>query len=298
MKSCGGRGHYDEKGIDMERTLGIGTCQIDTVPGEFDRNIQALKNSIEAILFKKPWVRLVCAHELCIQGIPDMQAVAQEIPGEITRACAELAKKYGIYLIPGTLYEKRDGRIFNTAPVFDPKGDMITTYSKLYPWRPQETTSAGTDTVVFDIPGSCRVGLCICLDIWYPEVMRDLVWKGAEVIFIPTATGTPDRRLEIILAQASAITNQCYIVSVNGSGKWSNGQSLIVDPEGVILQQTGQLCENMTAMLDLARIDTVRNYGTYGVTHPLAGFFHEQHRFGYQQQDYSDSPIFSSMKKF
>jgi hypothetical protein len=51
-------------------------------------------------------------------------------------------------------------------------------------------------------------------------------------------------------------------------------------------------------MLDLTRVDTVRTYGTCGVTYPLASFFHECHRFGYQQQDYSNSPIFQPMKKF
>lgn len=281
----------------MERQLGIGTCQIDTIPGEFDRNIQALKDSIEAIMLNKPWVRIVCAHELCIQGIPNMESVAQEIPGEITRVCSNLAKQYGIYLVPGTMYEKRGGGIYNTAPVFDPDGSMIATYSKLYPWRPHETTLSGSDTLVLDIPGAGRIGLCICLDLWFPEVIRDLVWKGAEVILVPTATGTPDRRQEIILAQAAAITNQCYVVSVNGTGKWSNGQSLIVDPEGGILQQTGQLCENMTAILDLKRVETVRAYGTYGVTYPLASFFHERHRFGYQQEDYSQSPIWRFMER-
>jgi predicted amidohydrolase len=284
----------------VEKKIGVATCQIDTVPGDIKGNLQALANSIKANLFLSPWVKLVCAPELCIQGILDMAAVAQEIPGEITRACSDLARQHRIYLVPGSIYEKKDNKIYNTAPVFDPLGNLIAAYRKMYPWRPHETYCSGDKTCVFDMPGIGRVGLCICLDLWFPEVIRDMVWQGAEVILIPTATSTADRRLELILAQAAAITNQCFIVNVNGTGKGGggNGQSLIVDPEGTILQITGQGCENMAALLDLGRVETVRNFGTYGVTYPLAGFFHEEHRFDYQSKNYSESPIAGSLKKF
>jgi len=282
----------------MNKKLGLATCQIDSVPGDIEGNLQTLANSIKANLFYGPWVQLVCASELCIQGIPNMETVAQEIPGAITQACSELARQHGIYLVPGSIYEKKNNRIYNTAPVFDPQGNLLGLYRKLYPWRPHEITSSGEETCVFDIPGIGRVGLCICLDLWFPEVIRDLVWHGAEVILIPTATSTADRRLELILAQAAAITNQCFIVNVNGTGKGGNGQSLIVDPEGNILQLTGQGSENMTALLDLGRVETVRTQGTYGVTYPLASFFHERHRFDYQHKDYSESPLADSLKLF
>ncbi len=152
-------------------------------------------------------------------------------------------------------------------------------------------------TLVFEIPGIGKVGLCNCYDLWFPELIRDLVFKGAEIIFIPTAAGTQDRGQEIILAQAAAIQNQCYVVSINGIGvngvsSGGKGKSLIVDPEGHIVQEAGQLQENLIAMVDLESVQQSRDYGVSGVSRPVASFFHEKHRFEYQTRPFEHSPIY------
>jgi formamidase len=244
--------------------------------------MDALENQISVMRAYSPWIKLVCAPELCLQGPYHMETTAEAIPGPISTYCAELAREHEIYLIPGSLYEKAGDAIFNTAPVFNPQGQLVTRYRKMYPWRPYERTSSGTESVVFDIPDAGRVGICICYDLWFPEVVRDLVCKGAEVIVVPTYTGTQDRRQEIILCRAAAIYNQCYLVNVNALGKDAKGQSLIVDPEGNIMQMAGQLAENLMAMLDLNRVDQVRQYGTCGVSRPLASFLYESHPFPHQ----------------
>jgi formamidase len=281
----------------MARELGVGTCQISTVPGDFEANLKALERSIEVIRYNSPWVKLICAHELCIQGVLSLEDVAQEIPGPLTDELGAMAKRHGIYLVPGSLYERRNDVIHNTAPVFDPRGQLMALYRKLYPWKPGEKTEPGRDTLVFDIPGAGRVGVCICYDLWFPEVIRDLAWKGAEVILIPTSTSTPDRRQELVLAQAAAIANQCFIVSVNGTGKGGIGQSIMADPEGTVMQLTGQVPENMAALLDLERVASVRRNGTCGISRPLASFFQEGHSFAYQRQPYSDSPLYEELQK-
>ena len=55
---------------------------------------------------------------------------------------------------------------------------MVARYRKMYPWRPYEKTASGSKTVVFEITGVGRVGVCICYDLWFPEVIRDLVLQG------------------------------------------------------------------------------------------------------------------------
>ena len=149
----------------------------------------------------------------------------------------------------------------------------------------------------FEITDVGRVGVCICYDLWFPEVIRDLVFKGAEVIMVPTLTGTQDRWQEIILCRAAAITNQCYVISVNGAGQTSKGRSLIVDPEGNIMQKAGERPENLMAMLDLSRVDQVRQYGTCGVSRPVASFLHESHRFPHQGAG-TKTPLSEKLKPF
>jgi formamidase len=250
----------------MSRLLGIGACQMGMHSGDVHANLDAMAKHIKNIKFYSPWVKLICAPELFIPGLSPMEQTAQTIPGEITSYCAELAKEHAVYLIPGSIYEKAAGGIYNTAPVFNPRGELIATYRKLYPWRPHEKTVSGNRTVTFDIPGVGTMGLCICYDLWFPEVIRDLVWQGAEVVLIPTLTGTQDRRQELILCRAAAMVNQCYVVSVNGLKPGGIGQSVIVDPEGNIIQQANQLPENMIAMLDIEQVQQVRTYGTCGVS--------------------------------
>lgn len=183
------------------------------------------------------------------------------------------------------------------APIFTPHGKIVARYRKMYPWRPHEKTSSGSETVVFDVAGVGRVGVCIYYDLWFPEVVRDLVFKGAEVIMVPTLTGTQDRHQEIILCRAAAIANQCFVVSVNGAGKSAKGQSMIVDPEGTVMQQAGQLPENLMAMLDLNRVAQVRQYGTCGVSRPVASILHETHRFPHQEPG-SKTPLSDTIDLF
>lgn len=281
----------------MSRLLGMGVCQLETDPRNLQKNMDSLATQIKVIRACSPWVKLVCAPELCLQGPYHMASSAEPIPGPISTFCADLAREHEIYLIPGSLYEKEGTAIYNTAPIFTPRGKMVARYRKMYPWRPHEKTSPGSETVVFDVAGVGRVGVCICYDLWFPEVIRDLVFKGAEVIMVPTLTGTQDRRQETILCRAAAIANQCYLVSCNGAGQLSKGRSMIVDPEGSIMQNAGQFPENLMAMLDLNRVEQVRQYGTCGVSRPIASFFHEAHRFPHQGAG-TKTPLSDKLKPF
>ncbi|MCG8565378.1 MAG: carbon-nitrogen hydrolase family protein [Desulfobacterales bacterium] len=281
----------------MSRPLGVAACQLEVVPGDIRRNLENMVKEIELIQYYSPWVNIIVASELAIQGSSCPEKRAEPIPGPITDQCAKIAKDHGIFLIPGSIYESKDGKIYNTCPVFSPGGELLHTYHKMYPWRPHENTASGKETLVFDIPGKGRMGLCNCYDLWFPELIRDLAFKGAEVIFVPTAAGTQDRRQELILAQAAAIQNQCYIVSVNGLGvhgvaSGGRGFSLIVDPQGNVIQRAGQLQENLIAMLDLDAVTQSREFGVAGTTRPLAAFFHEKHRFTYQTADFDSSPVY------
>ena len=109
----------------------------------------------------------------------------------------------------------------------------------------------------------------ICYDMWFPEVSRTLAWMGAEIILQPTMTPTSDRELEVVMAQASAIFNQCYFVSINGVGPWGGGQSLIASPDGRILQKAGQASTILTEIIDFDHVARTREYGTLGLAQTL-----------------------------
>ena len=196
----------------MKKTITIASIQM-YVHQDKNKNIEQLKTHLNYLGKLLPQVKMVILPELSISDIhlqPHEQA--HKIPGQLTSLFSSLAKKHGVWLIPGSVYEKAGKNIYNTALVFSPKGELVGKYRKRYPWCPYEKTTPGKDPFVFSIEGFGTICLMICYDLWFPEVARDLVNLGAEVILVPTMTTTGDRKQEQIISQATAITQQCYRV--------------------------------------------------------------------------------------
>ena len=236
-----------------------------------------------------PWVNMVVYHELVVPGLvqfmtPDdadwYKKNSGPVPGPQTDRLCALARKTRHWLIPGSMWETEDDKIYNTTVVISPDGNIIAKYRKMFPWLPSEAgTSPGGEYCVFDVPDVGRFGVCICYDMWFPEVSRQLAWMGAEVIIQPTLTPTSDRDLELVMARANALFNQCYFVSINGVGAWGGGRSTIIDPDGRILQQAGTNQTFMTEMLDLDHTTRTREYGTLGLAQTLKQLRDSGHKF-------------------
>ncbi|MFF0511143.1 carbon-nitrogen hydrolase family protein, partial [Streptomyces sp. NPDC004250] len=222
-----------------------------------------------------PGVRLLaypelhlCGHEPGEDPERVMTAGAQPLEGPRGTRLAALARELDIWLVPGSVYEQgADGRMYNTAPVYSPAGERVAAYRKIFPWRPHETTAAGSDFVVFDLAGHGRVGLTICYDAWFPEVTRHLAWQGADLVLNLVRTPTADRAQEVVLAQANAIVNQVFMASVNAAEPDGLGRSVVVDPEGRMRAEAGPGAEEVLIdVLDLAEARRVRARGTAGLT--------------------------------
>jgi formamidase len=180
-----------------------------------------------------------------------------------------LAKETGLWLVPGSIYERGDdGNVYNTAIAVSPLGEIAATYRKVFPWQPYEQTTPGNEFVVFDIPGVGRIGLAICYDGSFPETARQLAWLGAEVIIQPTLTTTRDREMELVCARANAWCNQLYVVNVNACDPAGVGASCIVDPEGTVRQQATTGEEVLIDCLDLDAVSRARTHGTFGLNRP------------------------------
>ena len=203
-----------------------------------------------------------------------MERVAEPVPGPLTERIGAVAARARRWICAGSIFERgRGGKIYNTALVFDPKGALVTSYRKLFPWQPFETTTPGDRPApVFDIPRLGRLGVMICYDGWFPEVARGLALQGAELILHPTLTTTPDREQELVMARANAIANQCYVVSVNAVPSVGGGRSVGVDPEGRVLFELGQTEEFVLETVDLDRVAHVREHGTRGVSRAFRHF--------------------------
>lgn len=221
--------------------------------------------------------RLVVLPEIWAYFGPDdgNRPHAEPIPGPLTESLAERAVRHGIYIHTGTWHESREGdpRLYNTATVISPSGEIIGKYSKIHmfdveidgvaTYRESATIAPGNEIVTVDIDG-VTVGLAICYDLRFPELFRILALKGAEVIVLPAAfTMATGRDHWEVLIRARAIENGVFMVAAGQwgagyDGKWCYGRSMIVDPWGTPLAVAPDQTTVIHAGLDRAYLQKVR----------------------------------------
>jgi predicted amidohydrolase len=234
-------------------------------------NLSGIEREIDLVKKRFPWIQMVVLPELCTYGANTQMAV--QLPGEVENCYRQAAKKNNIWLIPGSIYERRNELVFNTTPVINPDGDVVARYAKQYPFYPYEKNVAGSDNfVVFEIPGVGKIGLVICYDIWFPEIIRQLTWMGAEAIIAPTLTNTIDRDIELAISRANAATNQVYFLGLNAAGRLGYGRSIVVGPDGTVIHQASSGRDIITVELDFNHVRRVRERGLHGLGQTLKSF--------------------------
>jgi predicted amidohydrolase len=252
----------------------IAGLQLDLPSGD---NLEVIAKEIVKTKKRFPWLSMIVLSELASYG-PEKK-YASSFPSEAEKFYSQLAKEHDIWLIPGSIYEQAGSEIFNTTTVINNKGEIVARYRKIYPFYPyEEGVSCGHDFVVFDVPQG-RIGVAICYDLWFPEVARQLTSMGAEVLIYPTLTGTIDRPIELVMAQATAATNQCYVIAINAAGSLGNGQSIVVGPEGNIIYQAGGGVEIIPIEVDFQLVRRNRERGLHCLGQPLKSFANNQIKF-------------------
>jgi deaminated glutathione amidase len=236
-----------------------------------DDNLDRMEAEIEQAVRRFPWLDMVVLPELNAFGTRTDNAVAA--PGPVEERFVAQARRLGIWLLPGSYFERRGAQVFNTAPVISPAGEVVARHRKLFPWLPyEEGVTAGGEFVVFDVPGVGRFGVSICYDMWFPETIRTLAWLGAEVILHPSLTSTIDRQAELAMIRAHAAINQCYFFDVNLAGPLGVGESCIAGPGGEIVYQAGKGREIIPLKLDLDYVRDVREHGWHNLCQSLKSF--------------------------
>ena len=259
-----------------------------------DDNVAVMERYASHIRNRFPWVKMLLFPELAVYG-PD-PAKAVELPGAVEARLCDIAARHGLWLIPGSLFERRGEQIFNTTPVIRSDGTVIARFSKLFPFRPYEQgISAGKDFVVFDVPEAGRFGISICYDMWFPETTRQLTAMGAEVILHPTMTDTIDRDIELSIAKASAAINQCYFFDINGVAAGGCGRSIVVDPSGYVLHEADCSPQFIPIEIDFARVRRERERGVRGLGQPLKSFRDRDVEFPVYQRDAQTSAFLATL---
>jgi len=248
---------------------------VQASPQNFSGSLDRFAEDLANVVSRHPEAEMVIYPELHLfhplanesgkqHSVTSLDAV--DIDGDFVRGLGDIARLNKIWLIPGSINEKGSAENFyNTALVFNPEGQIVARYRKIFPWRPFEPHTPGSSFVVFDIPTVGKIGLNTCYDIWFPETCRHLAWMGAELIINLVKTNTSDRAQEIILTRANAIFNQVALLSVNSAGPEGVGCSLVVGPEGEVI--TDAMHTNRAELVynfNSESVERVRKNGTAG----------------------------------
>jgi len=194
----------------------------------------------------------------------DTAKVAEAIDGPSMEFFSNLAASRACHTIAGVPLRSDGDKITNSAICFSPDGSVAGRYDKMRPFPlVGEGThyTAGTGTTVIDC-GGWKVAPFVCYDLRFPELFRDAVVKGAEVLVV--IANWPSRRVEhwMALLRARAIENQAYVVGVNRCGSDPNfsypGASIVVDPMGETVVLAGDGPETIRATLNRSLLDDWR----------------------------------------
>jgi predicted amidohydrolase len=229
----------------MKERIKLALAQISSRRENKKENLQKIEEF--TIKAKEQAADLVIFPELSLTGYvvhDQIYELAEIIPGSSTKRIEDLAKKTGTYIIFGMpeLSEKTEATIFNTAVFVGPNG-FIGRYRKMYlpthsVFEEKRYFRPGYQTASFDTTLG-NIGLCICYDIFFPEVFRLTRLKGAELIVCISASPAVRRSYFEILTAARALENTAFLAYVNlvgvedGLQFW--GGSRLVSPTGDIL---------------------------------------------------------------
>ncbi|MCK4823037.1 carbon-nitrogen hydrolase family protein [bacterium] len=176
--------------------------------------------------------------------------------GEVDRAIQEISESIvqsKLHVILGTPY-KDEKRIYNSAVILFPDGKRLIYHKNNLVDYEEKYFKKGDKKFVFTVNG-CSFGVMICSDQNYPELARELKEMGALGIFISSAhyyeliESKMKREKNCALPVARAYENSCFVFKSNGvgslKGKISFGNSMIVDPRGIVVLQAGEIQEQM-----------------------------------------------------
>ena len=184
----------------------------------------------------------------------DPRPVAAPVDGSFGAGLAAAAADAGVALVAGIFTPSQDGRVYNTAVLFDRTGELVAAYRKLHlfdAFGQQESAlvAPGDEAVVAKLAG-LSVGLQICYDLRFPELTRTLTSRGADLIVMPAAWGAGLFKEEhwITLARARAIENTVWVAAAGQvpdpdepptGAPTGIGRSVLIDPMGTVRLDLG-----------------------------------------------------------
>ena len=229
----------------MKKRISLALAQMSSHRENKKENLRKIEEL--TLRAKEQGANLVIFPEMCLTGYvvrDQLYELAETIPGQSTDKVESLARKTGMHIIFGMpeLSDKTKATMYNTAVFVGPEG-LIGTYHKRYlpthsVFEEKRYFRPGYQTATFNTSIG-NIGLCICYDLFFPEITRLTRLAGAQLIICISASPSVRRSYFETLTAARALENTAYLAYVNlvgvedGLQFW--GGSRLVSPTGEIV---------------------------------------------------------------
>jgi predicted amidohydrolase len=194
--------------------------------------------------------------------------------GQTNIEISKAARLNNVYVFAGSIPEIENGKIYNTSFAFNRQGEIIGKHRKMHlfdidvfgkiNFKESDTLTAGSSVTVVETE-YCKVGLAVCYDMRFPELLRLMTLKGASLIIIPAAFNmtTGPAHWEPLI-RVRALDNQVYMAVASpardeSASYTAYGHSMLVEPWGSIVKEGDEKEGIIYGDVDLDRISTVRN---------------------------------------
>ena len=198
---------------------------------------------------------------------------AESAEGETFQFLSDLAREGRRYVIGGSIPELDNGKIYNTSYIFDRSGKLIGRHRKIHLFdidvkggqyfRESDVLSPGSQITVFDTEFG-KMGVCICFDIRFPDLFIRMREAGVKMVFIPAAFNmtTGPAHWETLF-RSRALDQQIYVLGCSPARDESAsyvayGHSILTDPWGSVVCELGAEEGILSARIEPARVDSVR----------------------------------------
>jgi predicted amidohydrolase len=193
---------------------------------------------------------------------------AEAIDGPFVNAMCELAHKYSVWIVFGMRErseDPEDDRVYNSVVLADSAGKVVSTYRKTHlydAFGAKESSSIKPGDALFqpvETPFG-KLGLLVCYELRFPEISRYQALHGADILIVPSGwvKGPVKERHWESLVTVRALENTAYVVACNQVNEHYIGQSLVVDPMGVVLARGVETEGLIPCRVDLERVQEVR----------------------------------------
>ena len=218
----------------------LSAIQLNSITGNVQANIekvedlikQNIESDVDILVLPEVWT----VGWDCEQFSKSAEHVANS---SVINFLSNIAQRYNVNILGGSFIRKDDnGKLYNSCPVFNRKGELTAIYNKnhLYSYcgcTEGNYITAGEKGLLLDIEGT-KIGISICYDIRFPEIYREYRKANADLLINMAAWGVSKPIPWETLTKARAIENQAYMVALTQSGRVNEkttniGHSRIID---------------------------------------------------------------------